>query len=170
MRQMLRLLTLTALSCCWTTAIFAQTPGSGSAEVMRQLLALPAPTPRQTQTLADAGPENEEAQKFFDQNNPPPDDAPIEDVLMYWVWWATASNGPVPSDIIQQRLLQVCVDDIKKLPNIVSVFPYRESTAKRIKELFDKASGDKLLDDSGLKKIKEWQKRRANRDLQQQCE
>jgi len=156
MRHTLRLLTLAALLSCSSSHAFTQTPNADSSEVMRQLLALPAPTPGPAQTQADIDPRKVRPPEFFHSDNPPPDDATPEDVLEYWSRWATNNGGPVPSEIITQRLLQACVDDIKLLPALVSVFTYQESTSKRIKQLYDKASADRLLEEDSLGKVKKW--------------
>jgi hypothetical protein len=122
---------------------------------MRQLLALPAPTPRQAQTLSETNPK-ERPRKFFSRDKPPSDDASLEDVLDFWSTWATNSGGPPPTEVTKQRLLQACADDIAVLPGLVSLFSPDESTAKRIKELYDRASSDRNLDDDSLGKVKRW--------------
>ena len=123
---------------------------------MRQLLSLPAPTPRTAEAPTNIEPKQARPEKFFHKDNPPSDDAPIEDLLIYWNPWAESPDKPHLSDIAKQRLLEACADDIEKLPGLVSVFPSDESTAKKIKELFDKAVNDQLLDDISRGKVKRW--------------
>lgn len=79
---LIRVLTLATLLCCWPITNFTQTPDSDSADVMRDLLALPAPPPRPRYVAADIQPKKERPAKFFDKANPPPDNAPLEDVLV----------------------------------------------------------------------------------------
>ncbi|HEX5890652.1 MAG TPA: HEAT repeat domain-containing protein, partial [Pyrinomonadaceae bacterium] len=153
---MFRLLTLAALLCCWSSVTFTQTPKSDSAEVMRQLLALPAPTPRQAQTPGAAEARPPRPEKFFDKANPPADDAPLEDLMEYWLRWVNTPAGPVLSEVNKQRLLDACSEDIRILIAYVSVFPAEESTAKRIKDLYDKASSDESLKDISLETVKNW--------------
>src|SRR5688500_15545806 len=115
---MLRLITLAALLCCWSSVTFTQTPNAESAEIMRELLSLPAPPPRAAQAAADIEPPKDRPPKFYYKDNPPPDDAPLEDVLAYWRRWASNNGGPVPTETINKRLLQACEDDIKILPGL----------------------------------------------------
>lgn len=150
---MLRLLTLAALLCCWSTAAFAQTQ---TPDVMRQLLALPAPTPHQAQAPGPAEPKPRRPQKFFDKTNPPPDDAPLEDLMEYWGRWANTPIGPVLSEVSKQRLLDACTEDIRLLTAYVSVFPGDESTAKRIKDAYDKALSEPPSYEISLDTVKKW--------------
>ncbi|HEX7335556.1 MAG TPA: HEAT repeat domain-containing protein [Pyrinomonadaceae bacterium] len=124
---------------------------------MRKVLSLPAPTPRTAEKPEEAEPEQPaRPPKFYRQENPPPDDAPMEDLLLYWRGWASQNLKPHLSDAVKQRLLEACIDEIGILPSIVQVFPSEESTAKKIKELFDKAVNDQLLDDSSREKVQKW--------------
>lgn len=152
---MLRLVTLAALLCCWSSATFAQAPAPDTAEVMQQLLALPAPTPRKAQSSDAAEPREPRPEKFFDRTNPPADDAPLVDVLEYWLRWTNSTVGPVLSEVNKQRLLDACTQDIRMLTAYVSVFPAEESTAKRIKDVYDKALSEPSNDIS-LDTVKNW--------------
>ena len=72
---------------------------------MRQLLALPAPTPHQAQAPGAAEPMPRRPQNFFAKANPPADDAPLEDLMEYWGRGANTAAGPVLSEVSKQRLL-----------------------------------------------------------------
>ena len=156
MNRLPRLLTLAALLFCWSVVAFTQTANPASEEVMRQLLSMPAPAPRTAKAPTDTEPQQTRPEKFFYKDNPPPDDAPVEDLLLYWNRWADSPQRPQPSDIAQQRLLDACADDIEQLPGLISLFSKDESTAKKIKELFDKAVSDQRLDNSSREKVKKW--------------
>ena len=81
----------------------AQSGAVDSTEVMRQLLSMPAPTPRSAETPTDDQPKKR-SPKFFDKDNAPPDSAPLEDLLEYWDRWANSSDRPDPSDSVRKRL------------------------------------------------------------------
>ena len=156
MNRLPRLLTLAGLLCCWPVVAFTQTANPASEEVMRQLLSMPAPAPRTAKAPTDTEPKQTRPEKFFYKDNPPPNDAPVEDLLLYWNRWADTPQRPQLSDIAQQRLLEACADDIEQLPGLISLFSKDESTAKKIKELFDKAVSDQRLDNSSREKVKKW--------------
>ena len=154
---MLRLVTLIALLCCWSTAPFAQTPDSDSTGVMRQTLALPAPIPRQPQSPDAPKPKQPRPPNFFDKANPPADDAPLEDLMTYWGRWAsTPASAPVLSEVNRERLLEACLEDIRLLTAYIGLFPADESTAKRIKAAYDKASSEPPSQDFVLDTVKNW--------------
>ena len=74
------------LFCCGPVVKTAgQSRKIDSPEVLKQLIAMPAPTPRigQTQTPPPDSAEPRPAD-FYDQEKTPPDDAPIADLVDYW--------------------------------------------------------------------------------------
>ena len=125
---------------------------------MRQLLLLPAPMPRSAVLPPGATAETKEVRppNFYNPDNAPPDDALLEDLLDYWTRWGERSGRPVPSDTTKKRLLEACASDIQRLPPLIALFSYDESTSKTIKELYDQASSEQLLDEYYLDKIKKW--------------
>jgi len=123
---------------------------------MRQLLSMPAPTPRTAEEPTDAEPKKQRPPKFFDKDKAPPDDAPIEDLLEYWDRWADTSGRLDPSDAVKQRLLDSCVDDLARLPRFLPLFSSSEATAAKVKELFDKGQSDQRCDENWRDKVKKW--------------
>ena len=156
MRHPLRLLTLITLLSCWFNFALAQTAKPDSADVMRQLLSMPAPTPRTALNLDDTPPPRAHSRKFYEKDNVPPDDAPIEDVLDYWGRWANRLDRPALSNAIKQRLLDACTDDRDRLPEYLPLFSSDEPTVKRIKELFDKAVSDGAVNGWWEEKVRQW--------------
>src|SRR5687767_9422874 len=106
MHRLLQILAVATLTCCWLTSTSAQTPGADPGGVWNQLLLMPAPTPRTAATPTDEPPKEQRPPKFFAPDNPPPDDAPIEDVLEYWNRWADTISRPEPSEVVKQRLFE----------------------------------------------------------------
>ncbi len=118
---------------------------------MRQLLSLPAPLPR----AIDDEPKKERPEDFLDDDNVPPDDAPLEDLLDYWTG-RTLVGGPVPSETTKRRLLEACASNLKLLPNLIFLFSCDESIAKIIKDLFDRASNDDSINKKSFKEVRIW--------------
>jgi hypothetical protein len=154
--HLFRLLTLAALLCCSFPAGLAQAAKPNSSETMRRLLSLPAPTPRTTIFADPSAAKTPRPAKFYEKDNPPADDAPLEDLLDYWPRWIGDPNRPVASDVVKQRLLDACTDDIEKLPNYIYLFRTDEPTVKKVKELFDKGSSDQNISPGWLEQVKKW--------------
>ncbi len=141
--------------CCCGPAInsAAQTRKIDSAEVLKQLMALPAPTPRGDTPL---GPEVVDTRPpdFYRQDNPPPDNAPVEDIVAYWTRWTSSTRDPSPAH--QERLLEACIADPQLLPSFLHALPDADSTPAKVKNIFDKAQSDKNLDQGWHEKVRRW--------------
>ncbi len=121
------------------------------------LLRLPAPPPP-----------NPEAQfygrsrppEFYKSSNPPPDNAPIADLLEYWR--AISADGsrlrysPEPSDRTASRLLDEVQKDPKKLTELLNVLPKDERTGNLVKELFERNSETGGYEKYEQTQIKRW--------------
>ena len=129
-----KLLCVLCLFVAWQSNIHAQTPKKDSSEALRQLLNLPEPRPPGTEQRA--GPEYPAT--FFDKNNPPPDDAPIADLITYWSRWVHRPDLDL-SDTVRQRLFELCLDEPKYFVHFVSLAPQTKAVATKIKEVYDKA-------------------------------
>ena len=83
------------------------------------LLNLPAPPPPNPWVRTPAGSHSPE---FYDKESPPPDDAPIEDLMDYWSrqsgGYQELGYNPKPSDRAFNRIIR----EIQKEPNRVSEF------------------------------------------------
>jgi len=121
-------------------------------EIMKQLLSAPAPTPRN-----DEPSEKRKVRppKFFDTDNFPPDDAPIEDLLDYWSGRANSTYKGGPSNIVRQRLLDASLDDLEKLERLLPLFTSSDAFAEKIKQAFDKGEGNPELQYQ-RQKIQKW--------------
>jgi hypothetical protein len=80
MKNLLISLSLLVVLTAFGAFVFMDTAGAQN-NLLPELLRLPAPPPpnpvfRNTRT--------ERNEDFFSKKNPPPDDAPIEDLLEYW--------------------------------------------------------------------------------------
>jgi hypothetical protein len=146
---------LIGLFCCgpaFNSA--AQTRKIDSDEVLKLLLAMPAPAPRGSGFPPELVGVVERPMEFFASNNPPPDNAPVEDVVAYWARWTSSSREPPPAH--QQRLLEACIDNPELLSEFLDFLPDADSTATKVKNIFDKAQADKAFDQSWNDKVKKW--------------
>jgi hypothetical protein len=133
------LLLLIGLACYGPAHIsVAQTRRVDSAEVLKALLAFPAPTPRHAAT-PNATEETERPADFYDEKKVPPDDAPIEDLIDYWRRWADEFDRPDLTDTVRKRLFEACLANPKMLPKFLRVVPDNNATTAKIKELYDGA-------------------------------
>ncbi|HJY29268.1 MAG TPA: HEAT repeat domain-containing protein [Pyrinomonadaceae bacterium] len=130
MRHLFLIVTLLG---CWSTAL-GQKPGDSS-ELLKQLLALPAPLPRLTEAS-----DNRARPNLTDKNSPPPDDAPIEDLQRYWDISNSLSERPQPSAIVRQRLIAASANTPAQL---LHSLPFLNSTdAEQVKQVFDRIPND----------------------------
>ena len=96
--------------CCLLPTSEAQTTSLDSADVFRQLLAMPAPTPR-TEDLKAEKVHAARPTQFLDKDKAPPDDAPMDDLLEYWNAWVDNTARPNPSERVKQRFLDAGLAD-----------------------------------------------------------
>lgn len=132
--------------------------GRTADEVFRQLLYMPAPTPRAAQTEGAEPAEEARPANFYAQNQAPPDDAPTKDLVDYWERWAGSSGRerPKPSEAVRRRLLAACEAGPESLPRLIALLPDAPETAERVKKLYDAAQGDERFDEGWRKAVREW--------------
>jgi len=94
---------------------------------------LPAPRPRNPEQ--DAVPEYPFS--FFDKDHPPPDDAPVRDLVTYWTRWRHRQDLGL-SDTVRQRLLELCLDEPRLFVHLINLVPQTKASATKIKEVYDK--------------------------------
>ena len=136
MRQLL--LTITLL-CCWSACVLAQTPKPDTSEILKQLLSMPAPTPRLTEAKNEE-PTQEAPEKPVEKEKPPADDAPLEDLRQYFEREQSSPTTSELSPTITQRLLDAFVDEPGKL---VKLLPYLSSAdAEKVKAAYDRFPND----------------------------
>jgi HEAT repeat protein len=131
-----------------------QTRKIDSPEVLKQLIALPAPTPRNGAPPAPTPPPDARPLTFYDKANTPPDDAPIEDIVDYWGHWTEGEREP--PDAVKKRLLEACANDPQILSSFLNFLPDDDSTAARVKNIFDKVQTDPKIDQDWRDKIRKW--------------
>ena len=119
----------------------AQTTRPDATETLKQLLALPAPTPRISEPSADE-PVEKATEKPAEKVKPPADDAPIEELRKYWEYRRVPPGKFELSTTIRQRLFDLFLDEPV---NLVGLLPYLTSAeAEKLKTVYDQISNDEL--------------------------
>ncbi|HEX8919919.1 MAG TPA: hypothetical protein VF766_00485, partial [Pyrinomonadaceae bacterium] len=134
--------------------------GAAPNEAFRLLLTYPAPTPRVLEAGKEEAAQKERPSDFYDDDKPPPNDAPLEDLVDYWERQAINSGAKNPklSDEVRERLFAACEDEPGKLSNLLSLLPETAEAAERVKKLYDAAQGSETLDDDWRKTVRDWLK------------
>ncbi|HKR10841.1 MAG TPA: HEAT repeat domain-containing protein [Pyrinomonadaceae bacterium] len=137
------------LACCFTA--WPQNRADSS-EVLKQLLAEPAPPPRAGETAErpKAPPEG-----FFKKDNVPPDDTPIDDLIAYWRLRVREKDKVEPSNTVRHRLLDASIDEAEQLAALLPLFPASDEFAEKIKRGFDRLDDDPEIK-SQRDEIKRW--------------
>ena len=151
------------LSLFISPAIYSQT--NNSSDLLKNLLDSPAPAPmnESDENLLKA---KERKAEFYSDDNVPPDDAPIEDLLDYWAKQAEGYNRLTyqlkPSAGTVERILQACEDDPKKIVSYLNVLPSDSETAEIVKRIYEGQLQDKEIEPYPRTRVKEWLKYNSN--------
>ena len=145
------LLILVLLVCGHPTAVVAQAGRSDVTEVLRQLLAKPVPAPQAETTTAETD-KPPRPRSFYDDDKPPADDAPFDDLFDYW----RGRTYGRPTDRVRQRLFEASMADPESLSALIDFVPDNPETAAKIKQLYDTAQGDQKFDDHWRSEVKSW--------------
>ncbi|HEY8560404.1 MAG TPA: hypothetical protein VIL74_08495 [Pyrinomonadaceae bacterium] len=138
--------------------LFFLMPSIGAQDnVLPALLNLPAPPPPNPfyrSPLADRD------ENFLDKKNPPPGDAPIEDLLDYWKhqnqFDRKYTYAPQPDERTIERLMAEVEKKPQTLAELVGVFPETKETAEFVKRLYDEESANRRFDQSWRTAVKKW--------------
>ena len=155
---MSRLLLVISIVLIWNgpPVCLGQTKKPDSADVLKQLLAMPAPTPRGSPAPTGADLKMDQP-GFFSRRNPPPDDAPIRDLVNYWNGWSRGNHGShKPSKTVMQRILDYVLAEPERLAIYLHMVPANETTIAKVKELYDKEQNEQQLDSGWSQQVKEW--------------
>jgi hypothetical protein len=153
---------LTSFIFC--TSIQAQTVNS--ANLLKQLLDLPAPPPVNPGE-SPTKPKTERTPEFYDSKNVPPDDAPIEDLLDYWQrqnsMYDEFRYNQTPSKESLQKILGAIENDHSLLPNYLSLLPADPEIADVVKRIYETERQAETPLPGWLNSVKSWL--RQNSDL-----
>lgn len=134
--------------------VFTHTTGAQNS-VISNLLNLPAPPNLSVEDFYRA-----RTQDFLGKNNPPKDDAPIEDVLEYW---ENQNNSYVElgyNIATSSRNLERILAEIEKKPesltNFLNILPENPGTANLAKRFYEQASADENFTPEWKSQVKRW--------------
>ncbi|CAN5570544.1 hypothetical protein BH20ACI4_BH20ACI4_04180 [soil metagenome] len=134
-----------------------------SSALVNQMLDLPAPKKFAAETETKS--EKERSEEFYEDENVPPDDAPIEDVLAYWAKkneeYSRTDYSVKPSDRTAERILEQCEDNPELLNQYLAVLPTDPKIAERVKRIYDRMKKDSeaIYQRNG---VREWLKYNSN--------
>jgi hypothetical protein len=134
-------------------SVSAQADSGWADNVVRQLLASPVKYRREKEPAPDAP--KRHAEDFYSDQNTPPDDAPLEDLLDYWQRKVANHSSAKPSAAVRERLLTACTDDPKRLTSLLGIF-VDKTAAERVKKIWDAAVNNQELDADWRKEVRSW--------------
>lgn len=148
---------LTILVLLFGQFVFSQPPAARP-DLLQMLVDLPAPAPFDPRPEAAA--RRERTEEFMEDDNIPPDDAPIEDLLDYWSRTYnslyTARYVPTPSKKTVERILEYCEKNPEITINYLSIFPSTPEVVDGVKRIYDKMEG--VSASFAASRLQEWLK------------
>ena len=139
------------------TFVFIRVSQAQNNSVTADLLNLPAPPP--------PNPLNEKAARgrkinFYDKNNVPKDDAPLEDLLDYWRFQSDSYNqtgyNVQPSDKSLERILAAIEKNPENLAGYLNVLPDKSEAIELVKRIYDMERDSDDGENYRAEGIKEW--------------
>ncbi len=157
LRNLLITLGLSCFLLLFGLFVFMPASEAQSVNVLTQLLDLPAPPPPNPLIKYDY---TEKPPEFFSTETPPPDDAPIEDLIEYWMRQNSGNQvfdyNIAPSDRVLERLLEV----IEKYPPLLSgffnVLERKPQSAAAVKRIYERLLNNENIEKYQTEQIKHW--------------
>jgi hypothetical protein len=156
----------TGLLVCGFVVLFHTS--AAKADPLAGLLRLPAPPPPNPLVPSQSGNHDE---AFYDPAKPPPDNAPIQDLIDYWTrLGVNAIAGQparaVPSEKTIERLIKEANSNPDLALSVVAVLPNDKKTVGMVKDVYDRLISKETSEDantesseaSGAYQLKEWLK------------
>lgn len=159
-------LSLTFCSLLLVSGAIVLTRSSSAAreDVVAAMLKLPAPAPPNPLVSTKF---RQRAENFFDRKNPPPDDAPIDDLLDYWRHQNSNYRGSAysarPSEAAIARMLPEIEKDPESIVNYLNVIKNSPAGVDAVKRVYDslgesaeEADEDGEEEGGTKSRLKEW--------------
>jgi len=151
---------LPALLVCLIVAF--DTSAQSTDSLLIELLNTPSPPSRNNPQPELSNGAKRRPANFFDEANPPADDAPIEDIRDYWKEIGERASynedRPKMTDAVAGRLLERISDEPAALASYLKVFPINEKVGRDVAEAFSKLSNAEEVTDSWTKSVRGWLK------------
>jgi HEAT repeat protein len=138
--------------------LFFFSPGSQAGNnILADMLNLPAPPPPNPLT---GNSRLNRPEDFYDKSKPPPDDAPLQDLLDYWQTqndnYRRLGYNVKPSEKALRRILKACEEKPEKFADFLNVFPPDEEIAERLKYFYDNDLSEDKLGEDWQRMVKSW--------------
>jgi hypothetical protein len=152
---------LSAVGLCFFLLIFGffvfLPTSQAENNILLNLLNLPAPPPPNplVKNLLKA-----RAEDFFNKNNPPKDDAPIDDLLAYWTYQnqfnAKYTFAAKPSEESLKRLVAELEKDPERLTEFINILPKNQATVELVKRFYDQELASRKYERDWRDAVKRW--------------
>lgn len=152
---------LTAVGLCgflFTLGMFVLLPTSkADGNILLNLLNLPAPPPPNPAFQIKI---SDRSAEFYDQNNPPKDNAPIEDLMDYWARQsqidAKVSYALKPSEETLGRIKAEIEKDPERLLEFLNSFAENDAGIEFVKRLYEEEVSNKKFGREWRDSVKRW--------------
>ncbi len=138
-------------------AQFFNEAAKAQTDVITALLELPAPPPPNPLVPPRSG---ERAPEFYDRTKPPPDNAPIQDLIDYWTSvgseYRQLNHRVYPSPAVVRRLMDEVNRDPQMGVELMNAFGENEEGARFIKNLYDRHLAAGTLEPNELQRMRGW--------------
>jgi HEAT repeat protein len=136
-------------------SVFLFPPVAAKENTLLVLLNLPAPAPPNPQVRRIG---QDRDQKFYSKNNPPKDNAPIDEILDYWSQqnntYQRLRYNAEPTEKVKQRIMDEIARNPKLLPGYLNVLDH--DSADFVKRIYDNETGDGGLDKESRRMVRDW--------------
>jgi hypothetical protein len=152
---------LSAVGLCFFLLIFGffvfLPTSQAENNILLNLLNLPAPAPPNPLAKNSL---KARAENFFNKNNPPKDDAPLDDLLAYWTYQnqfnAKYTYTAKPSGESLKRLVAELEKDPERLPEFINVLPKNQETVELVKRFYDLELASRNYEKGWRDAVKTW--------------
>ena len=165
MKNLIIALTLFASLLVFGSFVLTRSIEAQAVDVLPVLLELPAPPPPNP-LMPNNG--RDRPEEFYSRNNPPADNAPIEDLLDYWKMqserYRDLEYNPELSGRSLDRILGEIEKDPDKLTDFLNILPKTPEVAEIVKRLYDQRSPDQneSEEDYGENRLRTWLRYNSN--------
>ncbi len=139
------------------SALLMERAAAAEDDVVMKLLNLPAPPPPNPLVHISGVPRD---QDFYNKNNPPKDDAAIEDLIDYWTvisaGYSELRHMAIPSPRVAGRLMAEMRSNPKEAVRLVNLFSDNTEGTELIKDIYDRSLADNSLEKSERAALKAW--------------
>ncbi len=138
-------------------ALFFNEAAKAQTDVISALLELPAPPPPNPLVPPRAG---DRPSEFYDRTKPPPDNAPIQELIDYWTAvgseYRQLNHRVYPSPAVVNRLIAEATRDPQVGLNLMNAFGDSEEGTRFVKNLYDRQMAAGTLEPNELQRMRAW--------------